>query len=179
MLDKIRQFMPFLPGGKPQPTQKQVMSLRPLRNPAVKWERAGEDNLVVISYTPKTFEGRPRFIDRLFGISSEKKIELTDELSSSVWEMCDGKHSVSQIAVFLAEKYKLGRRQSEVSVLAFLKTLQTKRLVGVPLDQAKALASEAKTSKERGKAVQPKGSEGFYARRKVLRQSKDARRRTG
>jgi hypothetical protein len=179
MLSKIRQFLPFLRGGKNQPTQKQVMGLRPLRNPAVKWERAGEDNLVVISFTPKTFEGRTRLLDRIFGIPSEKKIELTDELSSSVWELCDGKHSVEQIAGFLANKYKLGKRQSEVSVLAFLKTLQSKRLVGVPVDQARALAEEQKSSKDRGKASQSKGSEGFYARRKILRESKAASRRPG
>lgn len=179
MIAKLRQFLPFLPGGKSAPTQKQVMSLRPQRNPAVKWERVGEDNLVVISFTPKTFQGRTKLLDRIFGIPSEKKIELTDELSSSVWEMCDGKHTVAQIAAQLSDKYKLGRRQSEVSVLAFLKTLQSKRLVGVPIDQARALNEDQKTTRDQGKASQPKGSEGFYARRKILRESKAAGRRTG
>ena len=176
MLSKLRQYLPFLAGGKNQPTQKQVMGLRPTRNPAVNWERVGPDNLVVISFTPKTFEGRARIIDRLFGIPSEKKIELTDELSSCVWEMCDGKHTVAEIASFLTGKYKLGKRQSEVSVLAFLKTLQSKRLVGVPVDQARSLAVEEKPKKGQDKVSQPTGSGGFYARRKVLRQSKATKR---
>jgi|SRR5579883_1140020 len=177
MVNKLRQFLPFLPGGRNQPTPKQVMTLRPVRNPAVRWERAGEDSLVVISFTPKTFGGRTRLIDRLFGIPSEKKIELTDELSSSVWEMCDGQHTVGQIAAFLAEKYKLGRRQADVSVLAFLKTLQSKRLVGVPIDQARALAGQEKPAKERQRVSPSKGNEGFYAGRKIQRKQKAERHR--
>ena len=179
MLAKLRQYLPFLPGGPPKASAQQVLGLRPLRNPVVKWERTGEDNLVVISYLPKPFEGRPRFIDRFFGLPSEKRIELTDELSSAVWELCDGKHSVAEIAGFISKEYKLGRRQAEVSVLAFLKTLQTKRLVGVPRDQARELAQSQKSPKVVSKAPPSgeRGNEGYYAGRKILRRSKTANKR--
>lgn len=179
MLAKLRQFLPFLPGGNPRATPQQMLSLRPLRNPAVKWERAGEENLVVIHYEPKPFEGRPKFIDRFFGLPGEKRIELTDELSSAVWEMCDSKHTVGEIAGFISREYKLGRRQAEVSVLAFLKTLQTKRLVGVPIDQARELSQAQKAPRSASKAaVAPAGgTEGYYAGRKILRKSKTGNKR--
>lgn len=178
MFAKLRQLMPFLPGGKPEPAAGQVLALRPLRNPAVRWERKGDDDLVVITYKPKPFEGRLRLVDKLFGLPSEKKIELTDELSSAVWEMCDGKYTVAEIASFLSQKYKLGRRQAEVSVLAFLKTLQTKRLVGVPVDQARELAEKQKPARrgEKAPARATRGSEGFYAEGN-RRKSKAARQR--
>lgn len=177
MLAKLRQFLPFLPGGPTKASPQQVLGLRPLRNPAVKWEREGDENLVVIRYTPKPFEGRPRFIDRFFGLPSEKRIELTDELSSAVWEQCDGKHTVAEIAGFISKEYKLGRRQAEVSVLAFLKTLQTKRLVGVPIDQARELIQAQKGSGSVPKPSAAGGNEGYYAGRKIQRRSKTANKR--
>jgi hypothetical protein len=74
----------------------------------------------------------------MFGIPSTRRIELTDEISSYVWVCCDGNRTVSDIAEDISHRYKLNKRQSEVSVLTFLKTLQSKGLIGIPAAQASA-----------------------------------------
>jgi len=71
-----------------------------------------------------------KWIGRIFSVPTDRKIEMTDELSSLVWELCDGEHTVMSISGEIASKYKLSTRQAQVSVLAFLNTLENKRLVG-------------------------------------------------
>ena len=58
-----------------------------------------------------------------------KTIEL-DEFGAEVWELCDGTHSVEQLVKHTCGKYKLNRRQGEVSVVAFMRMLTQRRLIG-------------------------------------------------
>jgi hypothetical protein len=129
--------LPAWLGGGNRPYGRQVLTLRPLRHPSVSWERSDDENLVVITIGRRN-DAWTSFAARMFGLPPTRKIELTDEISSYVWTCCDGNHSVAQIVDDISARYKLGRRQSEVSVLTFLKTLQTKRLIGVPVAQAKS-----------------------------------------
>jgi hypothetical protein len=160
LLDKAKNAIPFFDGGK-RPNAQQVLGLRPVRNPKVKWLRHPETDLVVVTLEYHPFRAWDKLIGKIFQIPTERKIEMSDELSSMVWEMCDGKHTVSQIAGDIAREYKLTHRQAEVSVLAFLNTLQGKRLVGVAPDQAENIHN--------GPPQPPKGSKGktgFYGSRK-------------
>jgi len=161
-IDKAREFLPFLPGGGSKPSHRVVMGLRPLRNPHAIWERSGDDNLVTITLTRSLAHRWDRLIAKVFTIPTDRKIEMSDELSSRVWEMCDGAHTVGSIATEIGHQYQLGQRQAEVSVLTFLNTLQSKRLVGLAPDQQNVRRAR-KVSTDDNSA---KGSKGFYARRK-------------
>jgi hypothetical protein len=46
-----------------------------------------------------------------------------DEVGSFVWNLCDGEHPVSALVEALVERYKLGKREAEVSLTTYLKQL--------------------------------------------------------
>lgn len=162
-LDKARQFLPFLP-GKPRPTHKEIMALRPLRNPHATWKRTGEDGLVTVTLTRSLAHRFDRTLASIFKIPADRKIEMSDELSSRVWELCDGAHTVLAISTEIGKRYQLGQREAEVSVLTFLNTLQVKKLVGLSPDQQTTKVKKQEPSS--GDADAARGSEGFYVRRK-------------
>jgi len=66
----------------------------------------------------------------------ERKIEL-DEVGSFVWRMCDGQSRVREMIARLAEKYKLNRKEAEVSLTTFLRTLAARRLVVIAVLKGK------------------------------------------
>ena len=80
------------------------------------------------------FKASP-LVDRLsrwLGTTSggERKVEL-DEVGSFVWRMCDGRTTVREMIPRLADRYKMNRKEAEVSLTTFLRTLAGKRLVAV------------------------------------------------
>ena len=162
LVDKARAFFPFLPGGKTKPSHKMVMSLRPLRNVHAVWERTGEDGLVTITLTRSLVHRWDKLIAKVFKIPTDRKIDMSDELSSRVWELCDGEHTVGAIADEIGHHYQLGRRQAEISVLTFLNTLQAKKLVGLAPDHVKLKKAQSTAAGEQSN----QGSKGYYARRK-------------
>jgi hypothetical protein len=62
--------------------------------------------------------------------AGERKIEL-DEVGSFVWRMFDGKTPVREMIRRLAEKHKLNRKDAEVSLTTFVRTLASRKLVAV------------------------------------------------
>ena len=80
---------------------------------------------------PRRQDRLGRLLGRVFPMPDRKTIEL-DEFGAEVWEMCDGAHSVEQLVTHTCGKYKLNRRQGEVSVVAFMKMLTQRRLIGFP-----------------------------------------------
>ncbi len=52
-----------------------------------------------------------------------------DQLGQMVWDLCDGKHSVQQIARKLAKTYKVSEREAQVATETFLVTLARKGLI--------------------------------------------------
>ena len=79
----------------------------------------------------------PRRADRLgkligvvFRVPDFKDIVL-DEVGSSVWELCDGKHDMGGIIAETSKTFKLNRREAEVSVTTYIKMLAERKLVGL------------------------------------------------
>ncbi len=68
-----------------------------------------------------------------------KKIVL-DKMGSRVWMLCDGKHSVEDIIKILVKETGFSRRNIELSIYNYLKTLIMKGLIElhIPLDKEKA-----------------------------------------
>jgi hypothetical protein len=160
----LKKFVPFLK-SEPRLSHRTVLSVRPVRHPLISWERKGPENLVVTKI-PRPKQGRMReILARWFVLPDHRVVEMADELSSMVWELCDGNHTVGQITDRIAREYKLSSRQAEVGVLALLRTLQAKRMIGVPVQPAVTDAErEHGTSFDSGIA-----RAGFYANRKRSR----------
>jgi len=147
LTDRIKNLIPMLKGPVRLPPDV-VRSLRPVRSPFLKWRREGPDNLTVI------YSARPKdqfwigWLARLALQPEERRTEL-DEISSRVWDLCDGVNKVSDICKVLVQEYKLGDRQVEVSVLQFLNTLRSKRFVGLTEeDKSKVDTAVAKVKRQ-------------------------------
>jgi len=112
-------------------SREAMLSSRPARNDALKWEE-NDDGEVQIRVTRQD-SWKIRFLSRMFYIPKERKITL-DELGTEVWTLCNGKNTVAQMIEALSKKYQLNRKEAEVSLLNYLKTLGQKRFVGFVLE---------------------------------------------
>ncbi|HCL29847.1 MAG TPA: hypothetical protein DIC52_15580 [Candidatus Latescibacteria bacterium] len=119
---------------KPRLTREAMMNSRPARNDLLKWEKTetGEAQIKVVRQeTWKT-----RLLSKVFYIPETRTITL-DEVGTEVWQMCDGHTSVEKMIDRLRQRYKLDRKEAEVSLLSYLKTLGQKRFVGFLVDGEK------------------------------------------
>jgi len=114
---------------RPKPlTREQSLTSVPLRNEAIEVERtnAGEVRLLI----PRRQTWWVKTLARVFYVPKKRRITL-DEIGSYVWELCDGRTNVRQIIRALCKRYKLHRKEAEVSVVAYLRQLAKKRLIGI------------------------------------------------
>ena len=146
-----------LRGGGPV-TRDDALALRPIRNPVVTWEEKAVDEDAVddvdvetprllILTVPRKEDKMTNFLARMLQAPGEKKIEL-DEFGSAIWEKCDGSRTVEELARFTSTTYKLNRRQAEVSVMAFMKMLSQRRLIGF-LKDGKGSSDVGQTTRQR------------------------------
>ena len=125
-----------------------MLNSRPARNELLEWEKtdSGEARITVV----RQETWKVRMLSKLFYVPRERKITL-DEVGSEVWQMCDGRTTVAQMIDALREKYKLDRKEAEVSLLSYLKTLGQKRFVGFVLE-GEQLTPEPSSRAHKGKA---------------------------
>ena len=121
----------FATRNKPKLTREAMLNSRPARNDALKWEQ-NDDGEVQIRVTRQD-NWKIRLLSRMFYIPKERKITL-DELGTEVWTLCNGKNTVAEMIEALSVKYQLNRKEAEVSLLNYLKTLGQKRFVGFVLE---------------------------------------------
>ncbi len=119
---------------RPKPlSREQSLASVPLRNQAVEEERtdAGEVRLVI----PLRGTWWARLLARLFYVPKTRRVVL-DEVGSYVWGLCDGRNCVRDIIHALAKRYKLHRKEAEVSVVAYLRQLARRGLIGIAVLKA-------------------------------------------
>ena len=112
-------------------TREQSLAARPIRNDGLGVARGDDGNVVLTLYRRKTWWANA--LARLLRMPESKKLAL-DEIGSAVWDQCDGKHSVLSIIDNFVTKYKLNRREAEVSMFAYLKQLTQRGFIGFMLD---------------------------------------------
>lgn len=113
--------------AKPAPLdRRQVLRLYPLRNSAVRFEQSAEGIYTLI--VPLQPRGLFGWFSRIFRLPREHRIEL-DEIGSTVWSLCDGRHPVDAIVQRIVQQYKLERREAEYSLFAFLNTLSRRGFI--------------------------------------------------
>jgi len=113
--------------GRAPLSREQAFEARPVRNPRLKW-RVNEAECVEV-IVPRRKDAVGRILGFLFFVPDNRPVTL-DEVGSRVWQLCDGEHTVAQVARALAEDYKLGRREVEVSLTEYLRTLGKRGMVG-------------------------------------------------
>lgn len=142
------QFLKDKISAKPKVTREQMLAARPLRHPKIEWTREprrSDEVVVALLKIPRVRGKWADFVAKWLQVPDYKKIEL-DEIGSDVWEMCDGMHNVEAIAKAIGTSYRLNKRQSEVSVTAYMKMLAERRLLGLK----SAGASKAKKASAKG-----------------------------
>ena len=88
---------------------------------------AGENLMLSV----KVFRGRG-FLDRFRPEEMTRKIRL-DELGSFVVRQINGKRDVLKIIDAFVGKYKTNRREAELSVVAFLKSLVQRNVISIAI----------------------------------------------
>jgi hypothetical protein len=111
-----------------------MMNSRPARNELLKWERNDKGEAQITVTRQDTW--KVKLLSKLFYVPKDRTITL-DEVGSEVWQLCNGNTSVAQMIDSLRDKYKLDRKEAEVSLLSYLKTLGQKRFVGFLLEGEK------------------------------------------
>lgn len=125
----VGRHLPFLKIRPPEADRQAALTLRPMRNDRLQWERqeSGE-TLLRIPANPRT--GRlTRVLATWLKVSPERRVEL-DEVGGYVWELCDGKNTVETIVQKTGRQYKMNRREAEVSTTMFLQMLHERKFIG-------------------------------------------------
>jgi len=135
ILDRLRRKKK--PKG-PKLSRSEFLSLKPLRSPAVEWERNEKGEIKIIIPLKKIKQkvrgekketGKGGIFSKFFPEPEEKRIQL-DEAGSTVWELCNGKNTIREIAEHLCKKYKLLQREAEIALGSYLDTLVNRGLIG-------------------------------------------------
>ncbi len=113
--------------------RERLLALRPARAGEVTWERKPEDAPApgAALTVPRREQGLRRVVARVLKVPATRTIEL-DEFGAKIWEQCDGTSTVEQLVQFTCREYTLNRRQGEVSVVAFMRMLAQRGLIGFP-----------------------------------------------
>lgn len=111
--------------------RKRLLSAVPCLNPAVRWEPMDSGQLMAVF--PR-YSGRlARMVSRLLALPETGQL-LLDDVGSSVVQQIDNRRSLADLIAFVAHEYKLSRKESEVSLLAYMNTLGRRRLIGFRLE---------------------------------------------
>ena len=93
----------------------------------------GPDGLVRLSLpvvVRPALAGLARRLGLWDGRSLRRTLEL-DAMGSAVWGLFDGRRTVGEVAVALAERYRLDAREAELAVAAFLRQLGQRGAIGL------------------------------------------------
>jgi hypothetical protein len=141
VLKLLGKYVPFL-RPKPSLPRAEMLGLRPVRNPVVTWELRPPDDAdeesedlprSALLTVPRRKDRIGRLLSGWFQMPEGKSIEL-DEFGANIWQMCDGSHRVEDLVKYTCTVYKLNRRQGEVSIVAFMRMLTQRRLIGFKSD---------------------------------------------
>lgn len=113
--------------AKPLSREQSLTSI-PVRNELIEEEESDEGYVRLL--IPRRQDLWVKAVSRLFHVPKKRQITL-DEIGSFVWRLCDGTNDVRAIIRALCTRYRLHRKEAEVSVVTYLRTLAKKRLLGI------------------------------------------------
>lgn len=119
--------------------REEFLRSKPIKHPYLKWKKSETGEVVITLELKKTKE--KSFLSKILPAPNEKMISL-DKIGTFVWDRCDGKHTVEQIAKELQEEYKMMRQEAEISLTKFLQQLSKRRFIGVLIPEVKEKEKE-------------------------------------
>ena len=126
---KVGRYLPFLKLQPAEPDRQAVMTLRPGRNALLTWETRESGETILTIPENENVSALTRWMARRLKVPTEHRIEL-DEVGGFVWELCDGNNTIDAIVQQTRNRYKMNRREAEVSVTTFLQTLHERKFIG-------------------------------------------------
>ena len=125
----------FLRGRKqPQLTKDDLLASRPVLNQAVKWYLS--DDQVIQIDIPRREVWWISLLSKVI-YTPEKRTIALDEVGTAVWQMIERQQTVGSMIKQLAGQFKLNRREAEASLIAYLRTLAKKKLVGFEVPRSR------------------------------------------
>jgi hypothetical protein len=112
--------------------RKQMFGGLPVRNPSAKTETI-ENGLKVTLTRDQT--QMPWYVRLMPKPPPVRTFEL-DGVGAFVWNLCDGEHTVGQIADALADEKNLEVREAEVALMNYLRTLSRRGIIGISFEEA-------------------------------------------
>jgi hypothetical protein len=113
---------------KPSLSREQNLASVPLRSTSVREEETDEGYARLVA--PRRDSWWVRAMAKIFYVPDARRVTL-DEIGTFVWRQCDGKHNMRDIIQALCKRYKLHRKEAEVSVVAYLRQLMKRGLLGI------------------------------------------------
>ncbi len=140
---------------RPRLSREHALQARPVRNPSLKWEAMDNGEVQVV--LPRRRDAMGKLLSSVFYVPPSKPISL-DVVGARVWQLCDGEHTVNDIAEALMEEHKLHRREAEVSLTEFLKMLGKRNMVAfvVPTEYLEIDEKPEKPAKAAKTPAKPK-----------------------
>jgi hypothetical protein len=118
----------------PDLDRRTVLAGIPLLNPGVRCMNNDAASTMTVVVTVKR---RKDFLGKFQPREWERKIEL-DELGAFIVGLIDGERSVVEMIDAFVARFKINRREAELSTMAFLKSLSERNVISV------AIAAEAR-----------------------------------
>ena len=113
-------------------TREQALAARPLRNPELETERTDDGEVSVKLPRRKVW-----WLNLLakFGSIPEYRTIALDRVGTSVWELCDGEHTVKELIGTLAERHQLARKEAELSMVTYLRELAERGIIVLVVEE--------------------------------------------
>jgi hypothetical protein len=112
---------------QPKIGREAMFKSKPVRNNQVEWEKNDKGEIHVTLTRGDSW--KVRTLSKIFWIPQQKTLVL-DEIGAQVWDMCDGRTTVEAIIKRLSKTHQLNVKEAEISLLAYLKKLGQKGLLG-------------------------------------------------
>lgn len=116
------------------PTWREMLQLKPVRNPGLEWTEEEERVVLTIRHETRT-NWKARVMRLVVAVPKERRVAL-DAIGSDVWRWTDGENTLGFIAQKLAKKYKLSSREAELSLQQFFKELGRRGYIGFITEEA-------------------------------------------
>ena len=120
--------------AQPHLTKDDLLASRPVLNQALSWT-VNDQNEVVIEI-PRREAWWVKALSKIVYTPTKRSIAL-DEVGTSVWRMIETRATVQSMIGQLAKAYKLNRREAEAALIAYLRTLAKKNLVGFEVPRSR------------------------------------------
>jgi len=115
----------------PTLSREQAFDAKPVALPIDKRQPLANGSLrLIVSFQPRGYQ---RWLLRV-PENATRQIEL-DAAGVQVFDMCDGRTSVRQMARQFAKAHKVDRQEAEVAVTAFIRSMMQRGLVSVVVDR--------------------------------------------